>query len=181
MENLKNANASVETINVSNEDALKILNSKEFKSKKRNKAQKKVVETAKRELLTKVNLSKFADRINKFGVTENSVSKQKSLLYNYPENWTSLQINGQEGKNFRSSLRKKLLNFANEISINEKIQNIEKLKDAIKRFNEFYKITFKVNDYSIASISHTKGEITEYYSLMLDIIKSYQSEKKSKK
>lgn len=151
--------------------------SKVINTKKEVVAKKKVAE--KKESLSKANLSKFADRIKKFGVTENSVkNSQKSLLYNYPIEYTSIQINGQQGKNFRSSLRKKLRNFADQITLSEKMGNKEKKSLEIKNFNSFYKETFKVNDYSLNSITHVKGEISEYYQLMLDIIKDSISKKK---
>lgn len=140
---------------------------------------KKVV-AEKKEKLSKANISKFADRIKKFGVSESTVkNNQKSLLYNYPENFTSLQINGEQGKKFRRDVRNKVRSFADQITLAEKMQNKEKKISEIKNFNIFYKEIFKINDYSIQSLTHIKGEIADYYQLMLDIVKDSNSVKKS--
>lgn len=125
-------------------------------------------ETAKDEKLIKINFTKFAEKLSSFDVKE---KMQKSTLYSYPVEWTSLQINGDQGKTFRRSLRLKLTNFSNNIFVYTKTKQAEKLNAEIKAFDSFYKANYKLNDYSINSITHTKEEKNASYVLMLEIIK----------
>lgn len=121
--------------------------------------------------LHKINFEKHAAIVA--NVSE-KIKEQKSTLYNYPETFTALQINGVEGKNFRSKLRTKLTNFANNIFVFYKTKNSEKLILEVQNFNVFYKENFKVNDFSISSITHTKEEKNQMYVHMLEIIKDVQ-------
>lgn len=171
METLKNENANVENVNIANE-------TKKDASKKKD--------AKKKESLNKANLSNFADKLKKFGITENSKAKnQKSLLYNYPENFTSLQINSDEGKKFRARLRNELKKHFDKISIAQTIFENKGKKDssnvvaAIKDFKAWYKTNFKVNDFTLNSITHkTNTELTDYYAVCLNIVLHYESKKK---
>lgn len=131
--------------------------------------------------LTTINLSKFAN----LKVSE-VVKTQKSTLYNYPENWNALQINAGEGKSFRTKKRNKLMQFANNICVFAKHNRLNDLIEEIKKFDIFYKEIFKLNDYSINSLTHTKEEKNAFYCDMLEIIKivkagSITKEKKAAK
>lgn len=137
-------------------------------AKKSFKKEKIAKEEKKDEKLTKINFSKFAEKLNSFSVKE---KMQKSTLYNYPEGWTALNINGDEGRTFRRALRLKLTNFSNNIFVYCKTKQTEKLIAEVKNFDKFYKLNYKINDYSINSITHTKEEKNASYVLMLDIIK----------
>ena len=130
--------------------------------------------------LTKINFEKFAKDVQ--NVSEKTVSNsQRATIYIYPENWNALQINSSEGKGFRTKRRKELFNFCNLIQLHYKMKKGESLLEEIKNFNIFYKKYFKVNDYSINSITSTKGELNAEYQKMLNIIKdvSFASEKEA--
>lgn len=118
--------------------------------------------------LTTINFEMFASKVANVA---DKIKQQKSTLYNYPIEFTAIQINGDEGKKFRSKLRKKLENFCNNISVNYKMQRSEILLENIASFDLFYKENYKTNDYSINSITHTKDEKNAYISTTLDIIK----------
>ena len=119
--------------------------------------------------LSKINFDKFAKDVQ--NVTAKSSSTQRSQLYIYPEKWNALQINGSEGKNFRGDKRRKLLSFANLIQLHYKMKSAEKLIEEIKNFKKFYKEFFKINDFSINSITNVKGELNAEYQKMLNIVK----------
>lgn len=139
-------------------------------SKNRNGA---ATSTTNAKNLISANLLKLAEN----GAVKTASAKavnQKSLLYNYPENFTPNMINGGEGKTFRSKCRKTVENFANKILFGlqqAKIsKNAELLNEAIKNFDAYYKVTFKINDYSLQSITHKK-ENAENLKVMLEIVK----------
>jgi hypothetical protein len=133
--------------------------------------------------LSTLNLSALSKNLKERVVSEKN---QKSLLYNYPEKWTSVNINGGEGKSFRGKIRTQLQNFADNIYISVKQNNSEKLFSEIKNFKVWYKTNFKLNDFSLNSLTHQKDNFS--ISEMLEIIKKVESnttapkkEKKAKK
>lgn len=127
--------------------------------------------------VSKINLSTIADRLSKIEVKDKKV---KNTIYIYPEGWTQDKINSVEGKKFRNKLRNKIKFFCNQIflfakqlQVNSKdADSTKKLNDAVKEFKSFYKTNYKINDFSIESISQAKDEKTNDIKLMLDIIKS---------
>ena len=143
--------------------------------------QTKNVNAKKTANLTKINFDKFAAKVQNF--SEKNVSTQRSTLYNYPEKWNEIQINGHEGKAFRTSKRNALFNFCNLIGLYYKMKNAESLISEIAKFDKFYKEFFKLNDYSINSLTNTKGAKNAMYVDMLQIIKEvkFASEKPAKK
>lgn len=158
-------NANVET---------KVTATKKEVAPKKVKAEKK--ETAK---LTAINLQKFTERLKDF---KEVVKSSKSTIYSYPENWTALQINSSEGKQFRSKQRTKINNFANNIFVYAKTNNAEKLKETVKEFEANYKSNYQINDFSLQSISQSTDEPTkQHLNLMLEIIKEVQKELPAKK
>lgn len=125
--------------------------------------------TAKTSNVISVNLAKFAESAAVKNASE-KIANQKTTLYNYPENYTQVMINGGEGKTFRSKLRRKVESFANQIFIALRTKDAEKLQTSISAFEVFYKENYKVNDFSLQSISQKK-ENTESIVTMLEIIK----------
>lgn len=133
------------------------------KSVTKNVTDKK--ETAK---LQKINFEKFANIASK--ITESAVTLQKSLLYIYPTEWTKNEINNKKlGGAFRSKRRKELNNFANIIFLAYQKKNIELLKTEVEKFKVFYKEFYRVNDFSINSVTHTKDN--ETVIAMMQLIK----------
>lgn len=132
--------------------------------------------------LSIVNFDKFSKKT--YNVSE-KVSGQRSTLYNYPENFSALQINGIEGKNFRSKLRNNLTALCNRLYLSKKAKDGEKFVNAAKDFLKFYKENFKLNDFSINSITNTKNEKQAFILDCLNDVKEYvaqtSSEKKTKK
>ena len=122
----------------------------------------------KKENLTKINLSKFKNELEK-KVLENT-KKDKQLLYIYPDELnTKEKINSLLGKKFRQNTRNKLERFSNNIFIYAKTENIESLKKEIEDFKIFYKERFVKNDFTKESLSSsTKNESD--LTLMLNII-----------
>jgi hypothetical protein len=131
----------------------------------------------KTENLQKINLSKFADKLK--DVKEQILNSAKSTIYNYPEILTPLDIKGKLGKQFRSKQRNKIEKFANNITVFAKFNKLEDLKNEIKNFDINYKENYKINDYSLQSISQSSDETNKsYLTLMLDIIKEIKKESK---
>lgn len=124
-----------------------------------NKAENKV---------TSLNFSDIAEKLAKVELKE---KKRKERLYIYPENFTEKMINEKEGKQFRSKQRNKIKTFANNISLHAKYNKIEELKKEVKNFVEYYKATYRINDFTINSISQKDAEKTSDIELMLTIVK----------
>lgn len=131
-------------------------------------------------VLSKLNLSMFESKLK--NVPEN-VTAQKSILYNYPENWGSLQINGQIGKNWRTARRRELANFCAIIQLRSKHKQFDTLIEKVNEFKKFYKTYFRVNDFSLQSVTHTKEEKAADINFALDIVKEVlkQTEKTTAK
>lgn len=171
METLKNENEIPITT-----DVKKV----ELQKKKSAKKSFKDAVTKKDSSLTKINFEKFSASVKNFSDVVTS-SKQRSLLYIYPENYTILDINGQTGRSFRTSRRKELIKFVQIIGAAYKNKNSALITEEIKNFNIWYKLYFRVNDYTIASISHKKGEISPIIESVLNIIKDNSLVKKTSK
>lgn len=128
--------------------------------------------------IVNLNLDKFAQKLSEVKLTE---KKDKATLYFYPENLSKADINGEQGKKFRNSLRNKIQKFANNITVFASMQQknkkdetvILKLKNEVKAFNIFYKENYQINDFSIKSISASNNDgKTANIELMLDIVKT---------
>jgi hypothetical protein len=158
---MKNTNATIATT--------KKVNAKGVTTKKETVSpdtKKKIVD---------LNLSSFADKLKNVEVKE---KKDKETIYNYPENFTKAQINGEQGKKHRNKLRTKMQKFENNIFVFTKTNNVEELQKTIKEFDVFYKENYRINDYSLKSISSSNDE-TKSASLktMLEIITSVKNSK----
>jgi len=123
--------------------------------------------------LSTINFSKIESKVKNFEVKV--TSNKKSTLYIYPESFTSKDINEVKGKNFRGGLRRKITNFSNNILSFSKQKNAELLLNEIQSFEIFYKENYKVNDFSLQSISQKK-ENTEDIVTMLEIIKDIKGQ-----
>jgi hypothetical protein len=117
--------------------------------------------------LTEINLSKFADKLASVDLKQ---KREKETLYIYPDSFTKDIINGEEGRKYRNRLRSRLKSFSNNIFFYAKGNNIESLKSEITRFDEFYKSNYRINDYSIHSITNSKEKEKDIL-FMLEIIK----------
>lgn len=137
----------------------------------KNSVTKNVTDKKESAKLQKINFDKFANIANK--ITESAITTQKSLLYIYPENWTKQDINNPKlGKSFRNDKRKKLQNFANLILLAYQKKNVELMKVEIEKFKVFYKEFFRINDFSINSVTHQKDN--ETINAMIQIVKEMQ-------
>lgn len=120
------------------------------------------------EKLQKINLSKYAEKLSKVDVKE---KKKKETIYNYPEGFTEQKINSEEGKKFRNKMRNELKRHTNNILVFAKTNQNENLQKQISAFCEFYKTNYRINDFSINSISRKEEEKNADTILMLDIVK----------
>jgi len=62
------------------------------------------------------------------------------------------------GNRIRTKVRKQRNSFANNIILYKNNKDIELLTKEIKSFNKFYKETYKLNDYTLKSISSTNRD-----------------------
>jgi len=119
--------------------------------------------------IVNLNLTKFADVLKNVDVKE---KKDKDTIYLYPETFSKSDINSEKGKKFRNSLRTKIQKFENNIFVFAKQNNSEKLTETIAEFDVFYKTNYKVNDYTVKSVSSSSNEIKEQsFTTMFEIIK----------
>lgn len=136
--------------------------------KKQNNAIASKIEE-KKENLTIVNLSKFAKELENVQLKQ---KRERETIYVYPESFSKSDVNSEKGKKFRNGIRSKMKRFANNIFYFAKIQEEDNLKKEIGMFKEFYKSNFRLNDFSLNSISQSKDAGKEKdFSLMLNIIK----------
>lgn len=126
-------------------------------------------ETKKVNEVSKVNLSKFAKQLESKQVKEKST---KDTIYIYPEKMTEAEKSNEVGKKWRNSVRNKIRRFSNQIFVYAKTNNLDALKKEVKDFKTFYKETYRINDFSLGSISQSKNEEkANDIKLMLEIIK----------
>lgn len=143
-----------------------------FMSKKNVNANvKSNVETIKENKLTEINLAQFSDRLQN---VELKVKKEKQSIYVYPESFTKEIINSDTGKKFRNKQRNTLQRFCDNILIYAKGNRIEELQKEIASFETFYKTFYRVNDYSIASLSNSEKK-EQSLLLMIAIINEIKS------
>jgi hypothetical protein len=120
--------------------------------------------------IVNVNLDAFTKKLESVTVKEKIT---KDAFYIYPENFTIKMIGEKEGKQFRNKMRTKIKFYENNIFVAAKQQDNEKLISVVKEFNAFYKANYKINDYSLKSISQSTDELkTADLSTMLGIIKT---------
>lgn len=141
------------------------------------KANKNVIETkesvnVEQNRLTSINLSQFADKLSNVELKE---KREKETLYKYPDGWTKEKINSEEGKHFRNKLRNRLKSICNNIFFYAKGENVEMIKLEIQKFDAFYLENYRINDYSVNSITNSKDQKANI-ELTLAIIKSVKEQ-----
>lgn len=121
--------------------------------------------------LNEINLNKFSNQLSNIDL---KVKKEKETLYIYPETFSKEDIGGIKGKQFRTKLRRQLESISNNILYYAKGNQIELIKNEISKFDLLYKANYKLNDYSISSLTHSK-EREKGIELMLLIVKEIKS------
>jgi len=135
----------------------------------------KKIEDKKIEGIAKINISKFSDQLSKIELKE---KKDKETIYVYPGGSDKEWIGSTKGKKFRNSLRNLMHKHANNILIFAKSNQMEKLQEEIKKFDDFYKKNYRINDLSLKSISSSSDPLKERdFSLMIEIIKEVKGSK----
>jgi hypothetical protein len=176
----------MQTINLTNDSATKVENVKKELPVKKEKVVKEKKTPVKKEVL-KLNLSSIKDKLQNVTLTE---TKKRETIYIYPENINSEALrNGKLGKAFRNKQRSKIENFVNNIRVFTKYDRHEDLINEIKNFKSNYKEFYRINDFTVNSISQSASidgnekqkklflEITE----MFEIIKSVEKQTEKKK
>lgn len=91
----------------------------------------------------------------------------KDSIYVYPNNLTAIDISGKKGKSFRVKMRKNFEDIVNAFTIVKKqketkaisekdfTENCKQLKDL---FVKIYKENYRVNDFSLASVTQSNNE-----------------------
>lgn len=119
--------------------------------------------------IIKINLDQFKDQLGKIEIKE---KKERESLYNYPEGFSKEMISSEKGKKFRSSLRNQLKRICNNILLYAKMNRMEDLNAEIDLFASFYKKNYRLNDYSLKSLSYSQNEEkSSNFDLMMQIIK----------
>jgi hypothetical protein len=120
--------------------------------------------------LSKINLSAFTEKLSNVNVKE---KRMKETIYVYPEGKGKDWINSDEGKKWRNKRRSSIRRMTDNILLFAKHNRIEDLQKEIDLFQKDYKTYYRLNDFSIHSISNSQdeGKIGNL-SLALDIIKS---------
>lgn len=122
--------------------------------------------------ITKVNLDKFEKELSGVQLKEKKV---RETIYTYPAEFTKELINSDKGKKFRNSMRNKMKFHCNNILTFAKSKDMEKLAKEVKDFKAFYKANYRLNDFSLASISQSNDATKEKdLNLMIQILKEIQ-------
>lgn len=110
----------------------------------------------KKEEIVKINLSKFASQLENKGISH--ARNERETIYIYPASIPKDRINEKEGKQFRGKMRSQLKRFSNNIFFFAKGEKIEEIKKEIANFEIFYKEFYRINDYSLKSLSSSNDE-----------------------
>lgn len=137
---------------------------------KKDKSIANEIEIAKKEekQLSEINLSKFADKLKN---VELKAKREKETIYKYPESWNKEKINSEDGKKYRNKIRNQLKSFSNNIFYYAKTEDKQKLISEIEKFELFYANNYRINNYSISSITNSEKREKDI-ELMIEIIKS---------
>lgn len=161
----------------------KIISQNSEKGKKliASKSKKDAKLEEKKEDLGKINFSKFQEGLKDYKEKINSHSRE--LIYKYPLDIFKKKedFSSSIGKNWRSKRRREIQILCNNIFASYKRKEKEELNLAINSFIKNYKEYYRINDYSIASISNSKdaNEIKNI-SFALDMIKDIKGMNKKK-
>lgn len=137
--------------------------------------------------LDSLNFASIGEKLEKVNIVERL---KREGQYVYPD--TIKDINSKEGKQFRNKQRDIMERLCNKIAISAKQITIAQqtkdknkiadataeLKTAIEKFDEFYKLRYKVQSYKLESISTSKEEKRNApIQLALDIINVFKNAK----
>lgn len=137
-----------------------------------------IVKDAKKDEIVKeipsINLQKFAKELEGKGISH--LRNDRETIYIYPEEWKSDNINGREGRKFRSHKRSFIQRLSNNLFFLGKGEKIEEIKAEIVKFDAFYKEFYKINDYSLKSLSSSNDPAKNAnIDLLLRIIREIKS------
>ena len=110
-----------------------------------------IAKDAKKEDVKEINLSKFAKELE--GKNVSHLQRERETIYIYPESIPKDRINEREGKQFRGKMRSRIKRFSDNLFYAGKIGNIPECKKIIAEFDLFYKEFYRINDYSLKSLS----------------------------
>ncbi len=127
------------------------------------------VKNPKTAALAKVNLNSVASKLEAIPARE---VRERESIYLYPATLTKEQISGDKGKSFRNSMRTKRDNLINNICFFAKdAKKGAELKEAIVKFNAFYKENYQRQDYTVASLSQKHDDVKNAHIILaLEII-----------
>lgn len=169
-----NANATTETLVINNK-AENLQKKKDAKKSVTNVEKKKIVTKESKQgekILAKLNLDKFTSKVANF---EGKIKNVKSTIYIYPDTISEIQKQGNIGRAFRRTLRKKMEIFVNNVCLYYKHKRTNDLISEVKEFQKFYKDNYRLNDYKVASVSESNNpailkEIQNFLDIVSDII-----------
>lgn len=134
---------------------------------------KKNVASAKKDEIVNINLSKFASKLENKG--NSHIRNERETIYIYPASIPKDRINEKEGKQFRGKMRNELKRFCNNIFYESKRNEIANVKVIIAKFDSFYKEFYRINDYSLKSLSSSNDEgKNQDIQLLLDILSEFK-------
>lgn len=143
---------------------------------KRNNASK-VIDAKKEEIVNvpaSINLQKFAKELEGKGISH--LRNERETIYIYPSEWKSDDINGKKGRQFRNHKRSFVKRLSDNLFFLGKGEKIEEMKAEIEKFDAFYKEFYKINDYSLKSLSSSNDPAkNQNIDLMLRIIAEIKS------
>lgn len=113
---------------------------------------KKLATTTEVKNVSELNLSMFTDKLKNVELKE---VKEKENLYVYPDHLKGDLKNSKEGKTFRRKLRTSIEKVCTDVLLHTKYARTEDLKNAVKSFNEIYKLNYRINNYKLESLSHS--------------------------
>lgn len=111
-----------------------------------------------------VNLDSFSKRLS---TITGSNTKTKDSIYNYPNDFTAIDISSKKGKSFRVKRRNQFEQIVNAFLHLQKQKELKTIsaqlfvdsaKEIVILFADTYKEYYRVNDYSFASVSQSSNE-----------------------
>lgn len=166
-ENLESQNLESQNLEIPKEKKKRIISQNSEKGKR--------LMEKKEEEKIKMNFGKFASLLDGKKIPQKGIREGNGdYLYNYPEEWNKMQISGIEGKNFRNKRRKDMQSLNNSIFWNYQKKDAKGLKDSIENWIGNYKKYYRINDFSISSISQSSDNLkNQDIELSLNIIKEF--------
>lgn len=129
---------------------------------------------AKKNEIANVNLSKFAKELESKNVSHSR--NERETIYIYPASIPKERINEKEGKQFRGKMRSSLQRFCNNVFYYGKMEDHKLIKEEIEKFDAFYKENYRINDFSLKSLSSSNDPArNKDIDLFLQIVKEFKS------